>query len=239
MTEDASHRLPVSAAQSTAATAALAAPTATVPTAATRVAVLAAMVLLPLLVWPRAGSAAPMDAAALARCSSIAANDARLACYDALARRAGLPAPAAESAPAASGTASPAAVASKARAAPAAPSAAPAPAAATAATAAPAPPASAAAPAGDPSDPQNFGLSLAQQHLAFAGVQSIAARIDALSTDQNNQTHVILDNGQSWLLLDGDGWVSQGQAVTIKRAALGSFMLTTPSHHSYRVRRLR
>jgi hypothetical protein len=177
-----------------------------------------------------------MDAAALARCSVIAANDARLACYDALARRAGLPAPEAQSAPAASGTAAPAAVASKARAAPAAPSAAPAPAAAAAA---PAPQAPAAAPAGDPNDPQNFGLSLAQQHLAFAGVQAIAARIDALSTDQNNQTHVILDNGQSWLLLDGDGWVSQGQAVTIKRAALGSYMLTTPSHHSYRVRRLR
>jgi hypothetical protein len=33
--------------------------------------------------------------------------------------------------------------------------------------------------------------------------------------------------------------VSQGQAVTIKRAALGSYLLVTPSHHSYTVRRLR
>jgi hypothetical protein len=80
---------------------------------------------------------------------------------------------------------------------------------------------------------------LAQQHLAYAGAQTITARIDVLSTDQNNQTHVVLDNGQSWLIMENDGWVSQGQAVTIKRAALGSYLLVTPSHHSYTVRRLR
>jgi hypothetical protein len=49
----------------------------------------------------------------------------------------------------------------------------------------------------------------------------------------------VLDSGQTWTVLDDDGRVSAGDAVTIKKATLGAFLMMTPSHHSYRVRRLR
>jgi hypothetical protein len=108
-------------------------------------------------------------------------------------------------------------------------------------TAAPAPttaaPASAAAIAAQ--DPNNFGLTLAQQHMAFAGPTSVKARITAISSDPNGQTYIVLDSGQKWEVTDNDGWLSKGDTVTIKRAALGSFLLKTPANHSYSVRRVR
>ena len=57
--------------------------------------------------------------------------------------------------------------------------------------------------------------------------------------DQNQHGIVVLDNGQYWKLLEGEMLMDTGEAVTISRAALGSFMLTSASHHSYHVRRLR
>jgi hypothetical protein len=112
-----------------------------------------------------------------------------------------------------------------------------------AATASPAPaaaaaqaPASAAAAA---EDPKNFGLTPAQQHTVDLGPQSIAAHISILSTDQLGRTFVVLDSGQTWTVLDNDGRLASGEAVTIKRAALGSFLMMTPSNHSYRVRRIK
>jgi hypothetical protein len=87
-------------------------------------------------------------------------------------------------------------------------------------------------------DPNNFGLSLAQQHMAFAGPTSIKARVEAINSGPNGQTYIVLDSGQTWSMGENDGWLSKGDAVTIKRAALGAFLLTAPSNHSYHVRRV-
>ncbi len=168
----------------------------------------------------------------MARCAVIPAPDSRLACYDALAHRPAAKVPSA----AVKSTPVPAAVA--------APAAATTPAAAPASAATPAAPA--AAPAQAPlsaaaiaADPKNFGLTPAQQHTADLGPKSIAAHISIVSSDQLGRTLVVLDSGETWTVMDNDGRLNSGDAVTIKRAALGSFLMMTPSNHSYRVRRVK
>lgn len=162
-----------------------------------------------LLSLAAAAAATAVRAEDLAHCAAIEAPDARLACYDALAHRAVKPS--------ASVAAKPSAVAAE------KPSAAAAPASAAAISA---------------QDPNNFGLSLAQQHMAFAGPTSIKARVEAINSGPNGQTYIVLDSGQTWSMGENDGWLSKGDAVTIKRAALGAFLLTAPSNHSYHVRRV-
>jgi hypothetical protein len=159
----------------------------------------------------------------MARCAVIPAPDSRLACYDALAHRPAdkMPSAAAKSTPAPAPTPVPAPAAV--------------PAAAPAAAAAQAPVSAAAIAA----DPKNFGLTPAQQHTADLGPKSITAHISIVSSDQVGRTLVVLDSGETWTVMDNDGRLSSGDAVTIKRAALGSFLMLTPSNHSYRVRRLK
>jgi hypothetical protein len=172
-----------------------------------------------------AAAATAAGAETLASCAAIAAADARLACYDALAHRPADRAPtAAVAKPSAAAAERPP------------PAAAPVAAAAAPASAAAARDSAAALSA---QDPNNFGLSLAQQHMAFAGPTSIKARIEAINSGPNGQTLIVLDSGQTWTMLENDGWLSKGDAVTIKRAALGAFLLTAPSNHSYHVRRVR
>ena len=161
----------------------------------------------------------------LSHCAAISEADARLACYDTLAGRSphdqasvpvhAAPAPTAATLPAA------------------------APVAPAASTAAPPPPATAAAPADPAAATRNFGLSAAQLHTADQGPKAIEAHIVRIIVDQNQHGIVVLDNGQYWKLLEGEMLMDTGEAVTISRAALGSFMLTSASHHSYHVRRLR
>jgi hypothetical protein len=81
-------------------------------------------------------------------------------------------------------------------------------------------------------------LNAKQQHTADLGPKSIAAHIAIVSSNALGQTTIVLDSGQTWAVLDNDGWLSKGDAVTIKRAALTSFLMMTPSNHSYRVQRL-
>ena len=161
----------------------------------------------------------------LARCAAIAASEARLACYDALSGRT-----AAERAPAHSVTAQLAATQ------PAAslPAAAVPPVAVLPAAAQPA-----ATPGDAASDIAKFGLSAAQLHIADQGPQSIQAHITEVYEDRNRRGYLVLDNGQAWALTEGEMLLNQGELVTISRAALGSFMLTSASHHSYHVRRVR
>jgi hypothetical protein len=51
---------------------------------------------------------------------------------------------------------------------------------------------------------------------------------------------VVLEGGQTWVLTEllDDPRLGPGDLVTIKRGALGSFMMTTPSKHQYHVRRI-
>lgn len=169
-----------------------------------------------LLSLAAAAGATAVRAQDLAHCAAIAAPDARLACYDALAHR--------PVKPAVSGAAKSSAVAAEK------------PSALAAENSSAAAPASAAAISAQ--DPNNFGLSLAQQHMAFAGPTSIKARVEAINSGPNGQTYIVLDSGQTWTMGENDGWLSKGDAVTIKRAALGAFLLTAPSNHSYHVRRV-
>lgn len=89
--------------------------------------------------------------------------------------------------------------------------------------------------------PENFGLSKGQLSAAGVkdeGIQSIQAHVSELPGDQFRSSYVVLDNGQTWKSTDGDMGLRVGEAVTIRRAALGSYMLTSDSRHSYHVRRL-
>jgi hypothetical protein len=88
-------------------------------------------------------------------------------------------------------------------------------------------------------DPKNFGLTVVQQHTADLGPQMITANISILSSNQKGDTVVVLDNGQTWSLTDSDGWIATGQAVRIKKAAMGAYLMLIPSNHTYHVRRLK
>jgi hypothetical protein len=151
-----------------------------------------------------------VDKAALQRCAAIEQNSARLSCYDALAERSPAP-PSAASARSAEPVA-----------------------AATPTTQ----PAATTAAAGDRTDPRNFGLNAVQQHLP-TGPESISATISSIGGGGIAPTYVQLDNGELWTVLDPDNGLTKGDKVTIKRAALGSFLMTGHTGHKYRVRRNR
>ena len=50
--------------------------------------------------------------------------------------------------------------------------------------------------------------------------------------------YATLDNGQTWTFNDSGATLRSGDAVSIKRGALGSYLLVTADHHSYHVRRV-
>jgi pyruvate/2-oxoglutarate dehydrogenase complex dihydrolipoamide acyltransferase (E2) component len=184
-----------------------------------------------LVVAATTATAATSDADML-RCAAIPARETRLDCYDGLAHQLSgkTVAPIATQAPAPLPASAPAAAPAVPAAAAQAPSA-----------VAQAPPAVAQASpaAGVAGDPKNFGLSAAQQHTLELGPQMITANISILSSNQKGDTVVVLDNGQTWSLTDNDGWLATGQAVRIKKAAMGSYLMLIPSNHSYHVRRLK
>lgn len=145
----------------------------------------------------------------MARCAAITPADARLACFDALA------------------------VASANRGAPAINKSPPPVPGAT--------PPDAIGPRAAPDDPGTFGLSPPKLHSVPVGRSAIKARVSTFSADQPGIGHpmVILDNGQTWAFVEAvnDPRLAPGATVTIKRAALGSYLLTTASQHTYHVRR--
>lgn len=174
----------------------------------------------------------PVDAGALAHCASMTSADERLACYDSLSRpksKATPAAPAAAAAPAASAAAK------------AGPKAA---AAAPAATANPAAPASAAAAAGaaatgaaSAADSKSFGLTRHPAPAEEEGPSKIQAKVTRVDADRWGHVRVSLDNGQAWTFDSMNPAVRKGDAVTIKRGVVGSFLLTTAEHHTYRAER--
>jgi hypothetical protein len=168
------------------------------------------MGLLGLTTLAVARAAAPAASAAeLARCAAITAADERLACYDALVC-AGIAA-ADERLACYDALAKP-----KTR-----PQAAP---------------ADAARPEGGGNDVKNFGV--VRRRLAPPeGPELIKALVTKVSVDRLGNVDMSLDNGQSWTFHDPDVLLRSGDAVTIRRAALGSFLMTTPRRHTYRVQR--
>lgn len=150
----------------------------------------------------------------LSRCAATADRDERLACYDGLASRYAQP------------NRKPTA---------AAPSPPPVPLAAPAAPA----PAAAKVPAVEPK--AEFGLSVAQLRKepdAPVKPQSIDGVVTGFGTSSLGRPVVRLDNSQSWELSESDPLLSVGDKVTIRRATLGSFLLTTPTKRVHRARRI-
>jgi hypothetical protein len=86
-----------------------------------------------------------------------------------------------------------------------------------------------------------FGLSPAQMQKKQPDpgqIQSIKASVTGLGTSPIGRMLVGLDNGQSWELDSADPLLAVGDAVTIERGAMGSFLLTTPSRRTHHARRL-
>jgi hypothetical protein len=167
------------------------------------------------------------DPGALSHCAAIVAADERLACYDSLARPKPSAAATANSTPA-SAKASPHVAT--------APGTKPAAAAATAAPVAAAP-AAAATTAGPATDPaKSFGLT---KHPAPTeeGPDHIRAQVTRVDPGRFGDVRVSLDNGQAWTFTGPDALIRVGDAVTIRRGALGSFLLTTPAHRTYKAQR--
>jgi hypothetical protein len=164
---------------------------------------------------------------ALACAATPEANE-RLACYDALARS--------RLQPSSAGT--PAVGSEPVAAAPAAATGAPPPPAATAAAPSAVATTAAATSAGG-SATGTFGLVKRAPPERAQGVKEIRALVRKVDVDRQGNVRVSLDNGQVWDFTeaDADRIVRPGEAVTIRRATLGSFLLTTGSHHTYRVQR--
>lgn len=172
------------------------------------------LTLLLLSAMPAVAAHAP-SAGDMSRCAAVAAPDARLACYDNLARQLGVQLPAAAAAiPAATpaGTATTTAVA----AAPATVAAAPSPADAE----------------------RDFGFTQDHLHPVPKGPPAVHAHVASIAENRIGGAQVVLDNGQTWIFTDNDGRVSSGDAVTIKRGSLGSFIMTSASNHTYHVHRV-
>jgi hypothetical protein len=181
--------------------------------------VLSPLALASVALSPSRAASPPVDAGAFAHCASMTIADERLACYDSLSRPKSSSAPAAPAA-AASGESTAAKAGVKA--------AAPAVVAATAGTAA-----AATAPA---ADAKSFGLA-PHPPPAEEGPDRIQAKVARVDTDRLGNVHVSLDNGQAWTFNAPDALLRVGEPVTIKRGAIGSFLLTTASHHTYRAQR--
>jgi hypothetical protein len=155
----------------------------------------------------------------LRECAGIAEAGARLACYDALAIE--TPGPAAPPAAAFERDG------------------------ATPASAAPAVAASAAAAGPKVTPEQAFGREQALFTQSVSGeqaVREISATITTVRATKDGRFSFELDNGQLWVQTEAPTQqfaLRPGDAVTIRRGALNSFVLQAPSKRSTRVRRLR
>lgn len=70
-------------------------------------------------------------------------------------------------------------------------------------------------------------------------LESVSANIKSFGRDAQGSLVIHLDNGQSWRQIDDkDSLLKKGDAVTVRRAALGSFQMVVPSGRSFKVRRV-
>ena len=102
---------------------------------------------------------------------------------------------------------------------------------------------SAAAPAGTPASgaplpKETFGLYSAEHPTAPPSAETLQAKVQAFGRNSNGRPTVALAGEGLWELDDSDPLLAVGDTVTIKRATLGSFILTTPNKRTHRVRRL-
>jgi hypothetical protein len=91
-----------------------------------------------------------------------------------------------------------------------------------------------------PAPKEAFGLYAVEHPVApKSATDSITAKVVGLGLGANGRQTVSLEGGPLWELDGSDALLADGDSVTIKRAALGSYLLTTPAGRTHRVRRLR
>jgi hypothetical protein len=84
--------------------------------------------------------------------------------------------------------------------------------------------------------PPPFGLYKSEHPAPVE--QEISAKITAFGRRADGKPTIALEGNGLWELEDSDPLMAVGDVVTIKRSALGSFMLTTPTHRTHHVRRV-
>lgn len=168
----------------------------------------------------------PTSANDLNTCAAIPTQSERLACYDKLAGRGP-----AVTAPNSTGAQASAATPNAART--------QAPPAAPATSESAAQPASA-TPSTTVIPKKAFGI-YKEEHpvVAKSETNSITANVTGISYDPYGRETITLEEGALWQLDGSDALLASGDSVTIKRATFGSYVLTTPSGRTHRVRRLR
>jgi hypothetical protein len=85
---------------------------------------------------------------------------------------------------------------------------------------------------------EDFGLYTAEHPAAPKVAKLLTAKVVAFGMTTSGRQTAELDGGQLWELLASDPLLAKGDEVTITRAKLGSFLMSTPSGRSLRVRRL-
>lgn len=101
---------------------------------------------------------------------------------------------------------------------------------------APQSPPAAATPAPKPAD--SFGLYAAEHPKPPPAAPALEAVVVALGKSARGRMSVSLKDGAVWELDEADPLLAVGDTVTITRAALGSFLMRTPSQRTHRVLRL-
>ena len=89
-----------------------------------------------------------------------------------------------------------------------------------------------------PSSTESFGLRPVQM-APRETIGTVAAQVDHIAVSRGGRTVLVLDNQQSWELDGGDELLAPGDAVTISRASLGSFLLRTARGRTHRATRIR
>jgi hypothetical protein len=87
--------------------------------------------------------------------------------------------------------------------------------------------------------PESFGLYSAEHPAPPRTSRSFTARVEAVGGSASGHMTVALEGGAVWELDEGDPLLAVGDTVNISRAALGSFIMETPSKRIHRVHRLR
>lgn len=93
---------------------------------------------------------------------------------------------------------------------------------------------------------EDFGLSEAQRQAREGdaadekAAHSLEATIVKVASRPRGEFIVTLDNGQVWVQYEADrrARVREGDVITIRKAALGSYLLVTPGRVATRVRRV-
>jgi hypothetical protein len=93
---------------------------------------------------------------------------------------------------------------------------------------------------------KNFGLNKLQvnerqpQPLRDLEPERIEAKVVRVINRATGERAVTLDNGQTWLLTEvtSKGRLKPGDSVAVRTAALGTFMMVTPSRAALRAKRI-